>query len=449
MAADSGPLARPHPAGWWRVALYVAAVLTPLTMSFLFRPHSTYPFVYEVGRSFALIGVMIFTLQVLLAGRVKWVERAFGFDMVIRHHRYMATFAGGLLVAHPLLLAVGGRGFGLFTSARVPWFVWAGRTTLAIVLANVLVSNFQTRLRFAFQRWRVFHDFMGLSLVFLAFTHSWFIGRDLTIPEMRWLWIALLIFEALFFVNHRFLRPRRLARDSYCVTDVKPEARGVWTLRLAPPSGAHFRFLPGQFHFLTLIRGRGLPKEEHHFTISSSPGETTVSSTIKELGDFTSSVRLTVPGDRAIVHAPFGRFSYVLHPEEKEFVFIAGGIGITPLMGMLRHMRDTAPSPVLLLYANESEEDIAFRDELDSLRTCGLPGLRVVHILRSPSASWRGEAGLLDRARLARFILPDMKDRGYYICGPAAMREQAIKDLKCFGIPDSRIHIEVFSTVWD
>ena len=69
-----------------------------------------------------------------------------------------------------------------------------------------------------------------------------------------------------------------------------------------------------------------------------------------------------------MVHAPFGRFSYLVHPEAKDLVFIAGGIGITPLMSNLRHMHDTgADRRVLLLYSNKSEADIVFKEELDGM----------------------------------------------------------------------------------
>ena len=85
--------------------------------------------------------------------------------------------------------------------------------------------------------------------------------------------------------------------------------------------------------------------EEHHFTIASSPlDRTSHTSTIKASGDFTASIGQTKPGDLAVIQAPFGRFSTVLHPEVQDWVFIAGGIGITPLMSNLqvhaRHARD-------------------------------------------------------------------------------------------------------------
>ena len=204
---------------------------------------------------------------------------------------------------------------------------------------------------------------------------------------------------------------------------------------------------PGQFHFLTFRRDPILPVEEHHWTISSSPTEPGfVSSTIKESGDFTATIGKTKTGDTALVYAPFGRFSYLLHSDERDFVFIAGGIGITPLMSMLRHMRDTqAGARVLLLYANRCEEDIVFREELAEIERGEHPRLKVIHVLTEAGNGWQGEKGRLDHERLERHCRIDLDAKAFYICAPAALTKSVILFLKNRGVKDGRIHFEYFS----
>jgi len=250
------------------------------------------------------------------------------------------------------------------------------------------------------------------------------------------------------FIYHRFVRPLLLDRHRYRVVAVRQETNNVWTVTLAPPKGERrYAYLPGQFQFITFHRGRGLPEEEHHWTISSSPTEkTSVSSTIKELGDFTATIGQTKPGDTATIHAPFGRFSYVLHPDERDLVFIAGGIGITPLMGMLRHMRDTkAALPVLLLYANKDEGEICFKKELVAIEKGRYPRLKVVHVLSSPATGWKGESGRIDRERIEQYCGKDIGKKAFYICGPPGLLEATIATLRALGVPDGRMHIEIFS----
>jgi len=434
--------------GFLYIVIYVCLVLSPLLIVAVLNPPSGQKIPYEIGKGFALVGFMILAIQAILASRFKVIERPFGFDIVIRFHKHMAVFAALLVLSHPLLLVIGGAGLPLLTTLNVPWYLWAGKIALPLLLLTVLISLPESPLRLSFERWRLLHDVLFPAIIVFAFLHSSFIGMDFQALPLRWLWICMLAVALIVFIYHRFVRPLLLGLHRYRVVDVKQETKNVWTVTLAP-SGEERRYayLPGQFQFITFHRGRGLPEEEHHWTISSSPTErNSVSSTIKALGDFTATIGQTKPGDTATIHAPFGRFSYVLHPDERDLVFIAGGIGITPLMGMLRHMRDIkAAIPVLLLYANKDEGEICFRKELAEMEGGKYPKLKVVHCLSNPAKGWKGEAGRIDRERIERWRGKAIKEKAFYICGPPGLLEATIANLRALGVPDRRMHIEIFS----
>ena len=284
-------------------------------------------------------------------------------------------------------------------------------------------------------------------IIVFGFAHSWNIGSDLYNTPMRVLWVIMPVISIVLFLYHRFLRPFVLSRSAYEVVEVKEEAEKVWTVKMKPPLGRDvFGYLPGQFQFITFKRRKGLPIEEHHWTISSSPNEKNyVGSTIKALGDFTATIGETKTGDKAVIHAPFGRFSYVLHPDEKSFVFIAGGIGITPIMGMLRHMRDSKSTmPVVLLYGNRHEKDIVFKIELEEIEKGGHPVLKVVHVLSKPDENWNGETGYIDQEKIEKYC-GVLKGKGFYVCGPPGLVKKTIKNLRDLGVKDKRIHVELFS----
>lgn len=434
--------------GFVYIVIYIGLVISPLLIVTAVNPPSGQKLAYEIGKGFALVGFMILGLQALLASRFKVIERPFGLDIIIRFHKHMAVFAAILILSHPLLLAFGGAGVPLLTTLNVPWNLWIGKIALALLVITVLISLPQLALRLSFERWRLLHDVLFPAIIVFAFLHSWFLGMDFQAALLRWLWICVLAVVLIVFVYHRFVRPLLLGLHRYRVVAVQQETEKVWTVKLAPPEGEQcFDYLPGQFQFITFHRGRGLPEEEHHWTISSSPSERGfVSSTIKELGDFTATIGQTRPGDAATVHAPFGRFSYALHPDERDLVFIAGGIGITPLMGMLRHMRDTkAALPVLLLYANKDEKEIAFRTELAEIERGTYPKLKVVHCLSSPATGWQGETGRIDRERIERWCGKTIEKKAFYICGPPGLLESTIANLRAMGVPDSLMHIEIFS----
>ncbi|MCF8063158.1 MAG: ferric reductase-like transmembrane domain-containing protein [Deltaproteobacteria bacterium] len=429
-----------------RIILYAAVVVLPVAAA-AFLGESSPSVLHEAARSMALAGFMILVLQVVLAARIKWIERAFGFDILIRFHKHMAVFAVLLLLAHPLLLALSGGGWRLLIGLDLPWYIYAGKAALVLLALNVLASLYQDRLRLKFEQWRSLHAFTAPLVIVLAFTHSWVAGDDLETASLRTIWLVMLCLAVPVFAYHRFFRPLRLKQRAFRVVEVRPEAEDVHTVKLAPPEGEEIPdYLPGQFHFVTFYRGRGLPVEEHHWTISSSPTEKGfISSTIKNLGDFTSTIWMTKTGDRAAVHGAFGRFSYALHLEEKDLVFLAGGIGITPLMSMLRHMRDTGDTrSVLLLYANRNEDQIVFQKELSEIEAGGRPALEVVHVLSRPGEIWQGETGHIDRDRILEHC-GELKGKVFYVCGPPAMRQSVVTGLRELGVPDRAVRLEIFS----
>ncbi len=130
-----------------------------------------------------------------------------------------------------------------------------------------------------------------------------------------------------------------------------------------------------------------------------------------------------------MIQAPFGRFSYVLHPEARDLVFIAGGIGITPLMSNLRHMRDTqADRRVLLLYGQPGGADIVFREELARMEAEGPPELKVVHLLTRAAASWQGNGGVWT----GKAATPMWRPAGgstFFLCCPPPMTKSLVQSL--------------------
>ncbi len=431
--------------GVYLVIAYMLIVLLPVVVALLTGPGGQ-GFIINVAKNLALMAFAILILQAVLAARFKWLSRPFGFDIVIRYHRNISIFTGVILLLHPLLIIIGSGDWSLLWSGGL--FVWLGKITLVLVIINILTSVYQMKINLKFERWRVFHDIIGPALLVLAFIHSWNIGGDLQGTWMQALWIFLLGTAVLVFIYHRFIRPWRLSRHPYEVTDVKTEAENVWTVKMKPQEGRkRYDYIPGQFQFITFLRNRGLPEEEHHWTISSSPTqEGFVTSTIKALGDFTATVGKTKPGDKAVIHAPFGRFSYLFHPEEKELVFIAGGVGITPLMSMLRYMRDKKESrPVTLFYGGPNQKSVVFYDELKEIEQEGIPKLTFVPVLEKPGSDWDGETGFIDKETIQKYVDTDKKDTGYYLVGPPPLLYKSIDNLHERGVDDKRIHLEIFS----
>jgi predicted ferric reductase len=149
----------------------------------------------------------------------------------------------------------------------------------------------------------------------------------------------------------RVVRPLARRRRPWEVAAVTAQLGDVSTVTLSPVGHDGLRFEPGQFVWLFLDRSP-FAVTAHPFSLSGSAehdGDVEVS--IKALGDFTSTVHALQPGSRAYVDGPHGAF----RPDRDEgpgFVLIGGGIGITPLLSIVRTLADRGDCrPCLLLYA--------------------------------------------------------------------------------------------------
>ncbi len=293
------------------IALYVVVANAAIILIAALRVPGDYSVVFEIGRGAGLAAFGVILLQPVLAARLRTIEQPFGLDIVSRFHRFMGVFVAALLLLHPTLMAQGGMGWSLLTKLDLEWYYWVGRVTLVLLLGHALCSVFRRPLGIGFELWRRIHYILAAVIVAAVFVHSWWGGYDMGPRSIQILWVVLVTMAFSAFTYHKIFKPIALGRNPYTVAEVRQETSHVWDIKFAPPSGQNiYEYIPGQFHFVTLYRGGGLPVEEHHWTISSSPTQQDyISSTIKESGDFTKTIGLTKPGDKALVQGPFGRFS--------------------------------------------------------------------------------------------------------------------------------------------
>jgi predicted ferric reductase len=229
-----------------------------------------------------------------------------------------------------------------------------------------------------------------------------------------------------------------MCKNRFQVAKVVQETPTIWTIQFQPRK---LDFKPAQFMILRLIQN-GTPSEPHPFTIAASPTAGELAVSIKAVGDFTRTIKDVKPGDSALIDAPYGKFSFLEFPAE-EYLFIAGGIGITPFMSMLRYLRDMKMSKkIVLLWGNRFEREIAFREELTRMEAVN-PGLRVIHVI-SDEPDWPGEKGFITAALIQKYG-GDLSRKEIFICGPPVMLDLMLKELQALNIPKERIHYERFT----
>jgi predicted ferric reductase len=282
----------------------------------------------------------------------------------------------------------------------------------------------------------------------MAMIHIVLAGHYINTAVKQFLWIGYGVFWVSLLAYIRILKPIMLLRKPYQVEKVRAELGNAWTLVVAPVGHAGMRFLPGQFAWLTAWNSP-FADQEHPFSISSSATEPEkLAFTIKALGDFTSRIKDLQLGETLYLDGPFGAFSIDRHPHAKGYIFIAGGIGITPIMGMMQTMRARGDMrPLVLVYANQSWEEITFREQVKALQE--LLNLKIVHVLVDPPDGWQGESGFVTRDILEKH-LPEERQPNYYetfICGPPPMMDVVERILLDIGFSVGDFHSERFDLV--
>ena len=224
------------------------------------------------------------------------------------------------------------------------------------------------------------------------------------------------------------------------VINVIRETEDITTFRVARPEG--FEFKAGQV--LTVrVNVDGKPVVRC-YTISSAPeasGYLEIS--VKRQGLLSGTLHATVrAGSMLAINAAAGNFLYP-ESDDRPLALIAGGVGITPMMCMLRHAVHADPTrPVTLLYSVHGHRDVTFRDELRLMANRN-PQMNVrVTTTRGPH-----ETGYLFGRIDGRMISEQVNDPSntiFMICGPGPMIDGIKTALSELGVPDPQIRSEAF-----
>lgn len=229
----------------------------------------------------------------------------------------------------------------------------------------------------------------------------------------------------------------------YTVTRFEWITPKVFRFDVAPREGKVFDFKAGQFVMLRLFNDDGTLWKQKAFSICSTPRNTDfIELGIKLYGEFTHRAAELKVGDHIEIAGPYGVFTV---PENaSSIVMMAGGIGITPFLSMMREIAENnCPTEITLLYSNPSLEETAYRSELDALMRQH-PNMAVRYFLTQEPAPDGFIAGRLQPDELERYCSVLDATTLYYLCGPVSFMQELTQHLLDRGVERSRIKIEKF-----
>lgn len=232
---------------------------------------------------------------------------------------------------------------------------------------------------------------------------------------------------------------RRETEDAVCVTLAVPPA-------LAPT----FRFRQGQY--LTFRREIDGEEVRRSYSICSGVDEGTLQVAVKAVpgGRFSGfATTALAPGATLDVMPPAGGFTTELHPEhDRNYLCIAAGSGITPILSIVKSILAVETrSHVTLLYGNQRVASIMFREELDRLKNRYMDRFQLIHVLSRENRDvdiLNGRINNRKGAELCRHLLDLAAVDDFFLCGPESMISEVSRGLRGAGVPDARIHYELF-----
>lgn len=404
---------------------------------------------FSAGLGF--IGLALMAIQFALTARIKPLKEPFGSDVIYHFHRQISIAAFLLILAHPItLFLIDSRYLYLLNIFQSPLAAKFGVSAVVLLIAVVISAEYRKKLKIPYTFWKIWHGILTTLVVAAALIHVFLIGssRYLNYPIVKAIWIAYSTAWLISLCYTRIIYPLKLMHNKYRVKTVKEERGASWTITLQPTRKKFIHFKPGQFAWLTIWK-TPFSDTEHPFSISSSsehPEE--LSFTIKDLGKFTSTIKNMQPGQDVYVDSPHGSFTIDRYPEAKNLVFIAGGIGITPIMSMLRSMADRKDKrPVKLFYNNRDWDSITYREEIEALEK--KLDLQIIYTLEKPPQKWIGESGYMTESILQKHLPKSwfQENAAIFLCGPQVMMDIVIKQCLNLGFDQQQIYYELFDLV--
>ena len=429
----------------WLICYLGIATLPLLIAMGIARPEPRNLLV-EMGSMLGLLGLGMLATQLIISGRHRWFASGVGQDNLLQFHRRTGIAAWLFILAHPVLLMLGERQFLAWLDPTEDALRASGVIALALALTALIISSiWRMELGLQYETWRTLHASLSLFVVAGGLGHA-LMGQHHTAGLLtQILLVGVISIPLLLLLESRFWRPYRLQKRPWRVVESEETRADSTDLILVADGHRGMTFKPGQFAWLTLGHSP-FSIQQHPFSMASSasqPGQ--LEFVIKEAGDFTRYLSTVKPGETAFLEGPYGVFT--MDPTtQRRAVFIVGGIGITPILSMIRSRLDAQNhTPMWLIYANKSEQDIIMRDTLEAF-TQKLP-LTVTHVLSDPSDDWMGESGYVDGDLLDEYLPEDAEDIDYFVCGPPPMMDLVEPELKKRGVETRRLYSERFNLV--
>ena len=400
------------------------------------------PWLTAAGRVTGLVGTYLIVVEVLLMGRVPWLDRMIGMDRLAVWHRRNGEYAICLLLAHAVLTIWGyavtaHQNVLQETTSVVLSYpdMLAATVGLGLLVAVAILSARAVRRRVSYQTWYFVHLYTYIALA-LSFAHQFNTGVDFaTHPVNRAIWIALYGAVAALLIAYRVGKPlANMARHRFVVVGTVNEGPGLTSVYVSGRRLHELNAEAGQF-FLWRFLTRDGWWQAHPFSLSAAPNGRWLRLTAKKLGDHSGDLSRLRPGTKVLLEGPYGSFTS-RRRRRRKVLLIGAGVGITPLRALFE-LFAIPGSDVALIYRASAPTELALQREIDDIAV--RRNAKVFYLVGSRDE----HPEYLTPAHL-RLLVHDVRQRDVYVCGPVGFTEMVSASLGDLGLPSRQVHTESF-----
>jgi predicted ferric reductase len=395
-------------------------------------------FFSSLGEVSALVGMVLFSLNIVISTRLQIFEKIFGgLNRVYVIHHTLGATAFIFLLFHPLFLLSRTLAFSFSASSRflLPEGYLAkdlGIYSLGLMIV-ILILTFFVGMKYEF--WKGSHKFLGAAF-FLGALHSFMIPSDISQSlVLRYYMLFIVSLGGTAYIYRTILGKWTTRKYLYEIVGKKMLMDNIIDFTFKTKNKA-MPYRAGQFVFIS-FNNRYLPREIHPFSISSGERGDVFKLTIKILGDYTASLKNVKIGDTAVVEGPFGRFGYDNFKNKKQ-VWLGAGIGVAPFIGMLEELaknRGEGYDVDFYYCTKDMIEQNAIKDLMEKMKSLDkfsfIPHCSTEH-------GWINAGFISSHSK-------DFKERDFLVCGPPSLMKSIRKQLRDAGVRNNKIHTEEFS----